>query len=191
MFPDEAVSAFMKHALFISILVGLLAINASVLSADLAPNWSLASSSGADVRLNEEIEEQPVVLFFWATWCPYCKALMPHLQSIRLEYGDRIKILAINIKDDGDPVAFIENAGYDFTVLPAGDAVADLYQVYGTPGLIVVDRQGRMRFDLRDVPRLPEASRKSGHQARAAILAPYWASQLRTSLDQVLADVDP
>lgn len=191
MFPDRAVSAFMKHTLFISILVGLLAINASVLSADLAPNWSLASASGADIRLNEEIEEQPVVLFFWATWCPYCKALMPHLQSIRLEYGDRIKILAINIKDDGDPVAFIENAGYDFTVLPAGDAVADLYQVYGTPGLIVVDRQGRMRFDLRDVPRLAEASSKSGHNARAAILAPHWAAQLRTSLDQVLADADP
>ncbi|MCP5091039.1 MAG: redoxin domain-containing protein, partial [Gammaproteobacteria bacterium] len=28
--------------------------------------------------------QQPVILLFWATWCPYCKALMPHLQSIRL-----------------------------------------------------------------------------------------------------------
>lgn len=190
MYATRPVSAFMKHVIFISILAGLLAINASVLSADLAPNWSLASPSGADIRLSEEIQEQPVVLFFWATWCPYCKALMPHLQSIRLEYGDRIKILAINIKDNGDPVAFIDDAGYDFTVLLSGDAVADLYQVYGTPGLIVVDETGRMQFDLRDLPRLAEANEKSGHQARAALLAPYWAARLRTSLDRVLADAD-
>ncbi len=27
------------------------------------------------------------IYLFWASWCPYCKALMPHLQSIQVEYG--------------------------------------------------------------------------------------------------------
>lgn len=181
----------MKHATFIAVLISLLAVNASVLSADLAPNWSLASAEGAQVRLSEEVQEQPVVLFFWATWCPYCKALMPHLQSIRLEYGDKLKILAINIKDDGDPVAFINDAGYDFTVLPDGDAVADLYDVYGTPGLIVVDKNGYIQFDLRDVPRPLSEGSKSGHKAKAAVLAPYWAAKLRLSLDTVIDAANP
>ena len=175
----------MKHVTFIAVLISLLAVNASVLSANLAPDWSLASAEGAQVRLSEEVQERPVIVFFWATWCPYCKALMPHLQSIRLEYGDKLKILAINIKDDGDPAAFVNDAGYDFTVLPDGDNVADLYQIYGTPGLVVIDENGRIRFDLRDVPRPPNVDGKSGHKAKASLLAPYWAAQLRLSLDTV------
>ncbi len=181
----------MKHLSFIIVLLGLLAVNASVLSADLAPNWSLKSAEGAEVRLSEEVQEQPVILFFWATWCPYCKALMPHLQSIRLEYGDKIKILAINIKDDGDPVGFVNGAGYDFTVLPDGDDVADLYQIFGTPGLIVVDSDGQIRFDLRDVPRPPNTDDKSDHKTKAALLAPYWAAQIRLSLDSVIDATNP
>lgn len=181
----------MKHASFIAVLIGLLVVNASVLSADIAQNWSLASAEGKAVHLSEEVQEQPVILFFWATWCPYCKALMPHLQSIRLEYGDELKILAINIKDDGDPAAFIRDAGYDFTVLPDGDAVADLYQIYGTPGLLVVDKDGRIRFDLRDVGRPPNIDYATGHKSKAALLAPYWAAKLRLSLDDVIDSTDP
>lgn len=181
----------MKHASFIAVLIGLLAVNASVLSADVAQNWSLASAEGNTVQLSEEVQEQPVILFFWATWCPYCKALMPHLQSIRLEYGDELKVLAISIKDNGDPVAFIKDAGYDFTVLPDGDAVADLYQIYGTPGLIVVDKNGRIRFDLRDVGRPPNMDNARSHKDKAALLAPYWAAKLRLSLDDVIDSTDP
>jgi hypothetical protein len=49
---------------------------------------------------------------------------MPHLQSIRLEYGDAVEILAINIMEDGDPVRYIADAGYDFTLLLSGVSCA-------------------------------------------------------------------
>ena len=129
-----------------------------------------------------------MILFFWATWCPYCKALMPHLQSIRLEYGDKVKILAINIRDKNDPVAFVEKAGYDFTVLPHGDEVAELYEIYGTPGIIIVDREQRMRFDLRALPQLdiPSNGEKMSNSKKAAYKAPYWAAEIRKALDSVL-----
>ena len=113
---------------------------------------------------------------------------MPHLQSIRLEYGDDIKILAINFREDGDPVAFIENAGYDFTILPDGDAVAATYGIHGTPGIIIVDSRQRIRFDLRKLPK-PEI-RSGGkpvtsHRKRAAYRAPYWAAEIRKSIDAI------
>jgi thiol-disulfide isomerase/thioredoxin len=157
-------------------------------SADLAPDWRLQSADGEIVRLSEEVKEQPAILFFWATWCPYCKALMPHLQSVRLEYGDQVKILAINFREDGDPVAFIKNAGYDFTVLPDGDEVAALYGVYGTPGVIIVDGDQHMQFDLRSLPkRDPPASENSpSHKRKAAYRAPYWAAEIRKSIDSVV-----
>jgi len=156
----------------------------------MAPDWTLVSAQGEPVRLSEEVREQPVVLLFWATWCPYCKALMPHLHSLRLEYGEKIRILAVNFKEDGDPLEFVENAGYDFTVLPDGEDVAAAYNVYGTPGLIIVDQEQNIRFDLRSLPRRepPFSSESSSHSRIAAYRAPYWAAEIRKTIDLVLED---
>lgn len=170
-----------------AVVFGLL-FASSARGADLAPDWTLTSSEGEITRLSTEVQEQPVILFFWATWCPYCKALMPHLQSIQLEYGDAIKILAINFREDGDPVGFIEEKGYDFTVLPDGDEVAAIYNVYGTPGIIIVDGDQKIAFDLRYLPpRDPlKTGEKISHSKRAAYRAPYWAAAIRISIDTVL-----
>lgn len=161
--------------------------------ARVAPDWTLQSASGETVTLSEVAATQPVILLFWATWCPYCKALMPHIQSIRLEYGDQIRVLAIHFRDDkGDPVAYIENAGYDFTLLPDGDEVAKLNGVWATPGLVIIDRNRIIRYDLYKLPILDlSAARKSqSHSKKAAYLAPYWAAELRKSLDLVLNPED-
>lgn len=170
------------------VMIGLLVTSTLAQAADPAPDWTLTSSEGEATRLSAEVRQQPVILFFWATWCPYCKALMPHLQSIRLEHGDEVKILAINFVEKGDPAGFIKDLGYDFVVLPDGDEVATIYGVYGTPGLILVDQDQQIRFDLRYLPPpdLPESAGKSSHRKKAAYLAPYWAAELRKSIDLVL-----
>ena len=114
---------------------------------------------------------------------------MPHIQSIRLEYGDEIDVLAVHFRDDkGDPVSFIENAGYDFTLLPEGDEVAELNDVWTTPGVLLIDKNRNIRYDLYTLPKLDlsAAGDSPGHSKKAAILAPYWAAELRKSLDLVL-----
>jgi len=181
----------MRHILTFLTMFFLLPGTVTAQDISVAPDWTLASAEGDSVRLSDEVQEQAVVLLFWATWCPYCKALMPHLQSLRLEHGDSIKVLAINFKEkDGDPVAYIRDAGYDFTVLPEGDAVAAAYQVYGTPGVIIVDQNQRIRFDLRSLPRRdpPASEQAANHKRKAAYRAPYWAAEIRKSVDQVLRE---
>ena len=92
----------------------LLGSNVAADEVRVAPDWTLQSESGEAITLSEVAAQQPVIVLFWATWCPYCKALMPHIQSVRFEYGDAIRVLAIHFRDDkGDPVGFIEAAGYD------------------------------------------------------------------------------
>ena len=164
-----------------------LSITAAAQSAETAPDWQLESVDGDVVRLSEEVAKQPVVLFFWATWCPYCKALMPHLQSIRLEHGEAVKIVAINFREKGDPVKYIAERGYDFTVLPNGEEVASLYDVWATPGVIVVNRDMQVEFDLRAVPPYkPEQTDDiKRHSTRAAHLAPYWAAELQKTIDRI------
>jgi len=106
---------------------------------EIGQDWTLTTPDGVEVNLQDEVEQQATVLFFWASWCPYCKALMPHLQSMRFEYGDQVKILAINIFEDSDPVAVIAKGGYDFTLLLEGDMEAGEYGITGTPGVIILD----------------------------------------------------
>lgn len=182
----------MRSAVTVTALVLLFFASTSARCANIVPDWELVASTGDTVRLSEEVQRQTTVLFFWATWCPYCKALMPHLQSIRLEYGEDVRILAINFRDDGDPVAFIEDAGYDFTVLPDGDAVAAANGVHGTPGVIIVDRDLNTRFDLRALQRqAPLTDEKTaGHKRKAAYRAPYWAAEIRKAIDAALQDAN-
>ena len=179
----------MRHVVIVLTIFLLSTAVASAEVAIVAPDWTLVSAEHETVRLSEEVRRQPVVMLFWATWCPYCKALMPHLQSLRFEYGDKVKILAINFIDaDGDPVAYVRNAGYDFVVLPDGDAVAEAYGVYGTPGVIIVDQNQHMRFDLRSLPlpSLPALEQSAGNKRKAAHIAAYWAAEIRKAVDQVL-----
>jgi cytochrome c biogenesis protein CcmG/thiol:disulfide interchange protein DsbE len=186
-YPIKEPDMPMKFIAAATALALLVLLSTSVQSAEIAPDWALVSSEGQTVRLNDEVKQQTTILFFWATWCPYCKALMPHLQSMRLEYGEDIKILAINFREDGDPVAFIENAGYDFTVLPGGDEVAVAYGIKGTPGLIIVDSRQQIQFDLRALPRQDPAPGESSanHKRKASYRAPYWAAEIRKALDSI------
>jgi thiol-disulfide isomerase/thioredoxin len=164
---------------------------ASASELQLAPDFTLESVSGVPVTLSDVAADQPVILLFWATWCPYCKALMPHIQSIRLEFGDDVRVLAVHFRDDkGDPVAFIRNAGYDFSVLRNGNDVAKLYDVWGTPGLLLIDRDRNIRFNLYELPKqeFPAGEEDLSHSKKAAYRAPYWAAEIRKGLDDVLAD---
>ena len=155
-------------------------------TAETAPDFAAVTASGEPITLTDEVSTQRTVLFFWASWCPYCKALMPHLQSLRLEHGDDVRIIAIHFRDDADGAAFIREQGYDFTVIPDGDAIAKRYGVHGTPGVIIPDSRREIRFDLRTLPRrdVPGGDDQS-HGRKAAFRAPYWAAEIRKALDEL------
>jgi cytochrome c biogenesis protein CcmG/thiol:disulfide interchange protein DsbE len=178
---------FSRRLLLALILIYVMPGTGIAAEPQVAPDWTLSTPDGQAINLAEEVEKQTTVLLFWATWCPYCKALMPHLQSIRFEYGDKVRILAIDIFEDADPVAFIKDAGYDFTLLPEGDAIAQKYGVSGTPGVFVVDANRVISFDLSKLPKInpPDNGKKAGHSRKAAFLAPYWAAEIRKSIDQI------
>ncbi len=180
----------MRNSIIVYLLIIVFSQYASAADSLVAADWTLVAADGQAINLNDESQKQTTVLLFWATWCPYCKALMPPLQSVVLEYGDKVKVLAINIMEDGDPVEFIESAGYDFTLLLNGDDVADTYGVTGTPGVFVVDYNRVIRFDLRRLPIFepPSTGEPTSNRRRAAYRAPYWAAVIRQSIDAVIED---
>lgn len=164
-----------------------LALSAA-LPAEPGNSFTLTDASGAERTL--PAEQQGVGLYlFWATWCPYCKALMPHLQSIEDEYGDRVTVYALNFRDRNDPREYIDAQGFDFVLFPDAGDVAERWGARATPALYIVDETGEVRFDLYEVlTENPPGYEEMSHTQRAARRAPFWAARIRETLDEILGD---
>ncbi len=150
-----------------------------------------ATGSLGDVAIPDA--EQPLTLvLFWATWCPYCKQLMPHLQSILDQYPDAgIRVLALSIKDDGDPAEYLQERGFEFNLISEADDIAKSYMMVGVPGVILIDDRGKVLFDLRTLQaseRRAAADQTDSHWKKAARLAPWWAAELRQVIDAQIAE---
>ena len=108
---------------------------------------ALADLAGERVDLQNQ-RGHLVMLYFWATWCPYCTREMPStMETIHRELRDQgLTILAINLGESRALVApWIEQRHITFPVLlDESGAVAGAYRVRGTPTVVLVDRQGRL-----------------------------------------------
>lgn len=183
------------------VLLAALLIPLSAVSRDSAappqmdwqpPAFTVTGQAGDTFRYPDDLQ-RPTVVLFWATWCPYCKALMPHLQSILEEFPGQVDVVALTIREDGDPAAVLAEYGYEFRLVEDADEAAAAWGVKGTPGLFLADAHGRVVFDRMRIP--PEADPQhegSGtdmkHYQKAARGAPYWAARLRQALDPLLED---
>ena len=154
-----------------------------------APAFELSDSEGEIFHYPDDLDG-PTIILFWASWCPYCKSLMPHLQSIVAEYEGEIEVLALNFRDDEDPSEFMAEYGYDFRLFPHSDPVAELWGVKGTPGLFLVDDSGRAVFSNYSIPEESfqsdpaDEDKKLKHYQRAARKMPFVAAQLRIAIDK-------
>lgn len=147
-------------------------------SQETRPVWTASDFSGADIDFPEVLQGKPTVLIFWATWCPYCKALMPYVGEIQKDYGEeKINILAIDVFEDGemDPAAYIEELEFPMIAVANGDPIAEIYSVRGTPGLMILDGHGNLVW-----------KRQSTDLPAGKTVAEFWAAQVREQLDKIL-----
>jgi len=169
------------------VLVFFIAVSAHA-EENKAPAWQHPDSSGTRVEFPNQEQDVAVVLF-WATWCPYCKQLMPHLQSIVDEYSrtHKIRVYALSINEDGDPAAYLEERGFSFRLFTEADAIAEQYGVKGTPNLVLVDRSGQIRYNLKEAFKKQKQLKDSlSHWEKAGRRAPFWAAEIRLALDALL-----
>ena len=153
-----------------------------------APAFTLPDSDGEELTL-PRTHEGVDIYYFWASWCPYCKTLMPHLQSMDIEYGDAVTIYALNIRDEEMPELFMMEHGYDFVLIPEADAVMEPYGVFVTPALFLVDGRGKIRFSLYDMVFDDSSEFKAlTHGQKAGRRAPYWAAEIRRQIDRILSE---
>jgi thiol-disulfide isomerase/thioredoxin len=68
-----------------------------------APAVTVHALNGKTVDLNNYIGKVPVLIEFWATWCPNCRELMPTLIETEKKYGKRVKFIAIAVAINQSP----------------------------------------------------------------------------------------
>jgi cytochrome c biogenesis protein CcmG, thiol:disulfide interchange protein DsbE len=107
-------------------------------------DWELYNLNKVKVRLSD-YQGQPVLLVFWATWCPYCKKLLPGIAQLNDKYESKgLKVIAVNIKEDWKPDVYWRNHGYKFDTVLEGDKVAKIYGVKGTPSTVFIKPSGKV-----------------------------------------------
>jgi thiol-disulfide isomerase/thioredoxin len=114
-----------------------------------APNFGLQDMDGQSVFLNQ-FRGRPVLINFWTTWCPSCKAEMPLIQSISADKNlaaQGLAVLTVDLGEDLNTVAsFKKSNNYSFTtLLDTQQIVANLYNVYGIPTTYFIDKNGIIR----------------------------------------------
>jgi peroxiredoxin len=125
----------------------LTAATLQVQAAQPAPDFTLKTLAGPNLRLNEQ-RGQVVMLNFWATWCAPCKQEMPHLNRLHDKYRDTgFVLLGINVDDDpAKAAADAAKLGIRFPVLLDGaKTVSRLYGLAAMPTTVVIDRDGQVR----------------------------------------------
>ncbi|MFT6989680.1 MAG: thiol-disulfide isomerase/thioredoxin [Paraglaciecola sp.] len=113
----------------------------------MMPQWQLYNEAGQLVK-SSDFHGKPLVIHFWATWCPYCKKLQPGLETLYQKYqADGLQMIAISLREDegATPQKELDSRGMTFKTLINGDEVAmNLFSVSGTPTTVFIDKAGHV-----------------------------------------------
>lgn len=126
--------------------------------------FNLKTSDGKDLKVEAKkdgwvfngYENKVILLNFFGTWCPPCKAEIPHLLNIRKQLKNDFEIIAIDVGKRGgglntqeELAAFIKEFGVTYPIVTGADnpklfgAVSDLNPSGSIPFMILFNRKGQ------------------------------------------------
>ena len=115
-----------------------------------APGGPLETLDGKAVDLSQYLGKGPVVMEFWATWCPSCKQLEPVLRTAMTKYGKQVQFItiAVSANQSRERVA----AWQKINKIPGAllydrkGAVTGAYDVPATSYVVVIDKSGKIVY---------------------------------------------
>ena len=112
----------------------------------LAPGFTLESNTGENISLADQ-QGKVLLINFWTSWCPPCRAEMPAIQRVYKEYqADGLVVIAINATDQDELASvksFIADRQLTFPILLDKDGeISRLYNLHSLPTSFFVDPNG-------------------------------------------------
>ena len=114
-----------------------------------APDFTVLDMDGNTVRLSDFLDK-PVVLNFWASWCPPCKEEMPDFNEVYGEVGEEIAFMMVDLVDGQRETIetgtqYITEKGFTFPVyFDTEQEAASEYGILLIPTTIFIDKDGRI-----------------------------------------------
>lgn len=113
-----------------------------------APEFDLKDPDDQSQRL-ADYRGKPIILNFWATWCPPCREEMPSMQrAYDAVSSDGISLIAINVGEDAETIEqFLASYPVEFPLpMDLDSRVVQSYPVKGLPTTFVIDAEGRLAY---------------------------------------------
>src|SRR5881396_4131306 len=114
------------------------------------PAVTLENLNGDSVALSQWIGNKPVIVEFWATWCPICAELLPRMEAAHKKYGDRVEflVIAVAVNESQSTVRrHLTRHPMPFTFLwDAGGNAVRAFQAPATSYVAVLDAGGRVVY---------------------------------------------
>lgn len=115
---------------------------------DAAPDFTVYDAEGNALRLSD-LRGAPVLINFWASWCPPCRSELPEFDEAFAAYGDRVRFLMVDLTGGGETqegaARFIAENGYAFPVyFDLAASAADANGIYSIPVTMTVDAEGNV-----------------------------------------------
>lgn len=116
-----------------------------------AANFKLTSAEGHVVELKKMLKDKPVLVEFFATWCPHCQHSAPVLNELHQQFGDDVQFLAVNSGDRPNEPSTSEEYQrehhIEYPVLNRpSDETMDHYCIQGFPTFALVDKTGKVTW---------------------------------------------
>ncbi len=123
-------------------------LTASLPKLGAAPAWKLQDVNGSVVS-SEQFKGKVVVIDFWATWCPPCRAEIPGYTELQKKYGkDGFVIIGVSLDQGGPEVVkpFAAKMGINYPLVMADESVQTLFGgIEAIPTTFIIDRDGQIR----------------------------------------------
>jgi thiol-disulfide isomerase/thioredoxin len=114
------------------------------------PAVTLENLKGDSVALSQWVGKKPVIVEFWAIWCPICAELLPRMEAAQQKYGDRAEFLvvAVAVNQSKSTVRrHLEKHPMPFTFLWDGNGAAvRAFQAPSTSYIAVLDSKGKVVY---------------------------------------------
>lgn len=110
-----------------------------------APDFSLPSIDGENIKFSEFRGDDKAIVFFWATWCPHCRTQLQELSKNSKAITDQgVKIIAVDYGEDVKTVKrYVERNNIDVPmVVDQENELEEKYSLIGVPTFFYVDNQG-------------------------------------------------
>ena len=106
-------------------------------------NWVVYDLQGNKISF-EDLNDKPVFLNIWATWCPPCIAELPSIQELYEDYGDKVNFVLITSEDIQKVQKFAAEHEYNELPFYLSSSVPQNFSTNSIPATFIISKNGRV-----------------------------------------------